>query len=160
MFGVTGVQLPNSGYARFHYGLTGIVSANPSAGTLMAEALATARLSAYSDVFLQCLGTTCPPIEVPFGNGDPNKWDPHSSSAVIGLYLRADARVTPPVSATDFDAEVIANVFDTLQLHAIEVLDDSRQVVPGAYFSVQTIQGTTRSRSRRRPRHRRRPRRP
>ncbi len=92
MFGVTGVQLPNSGYAKFHYGLTGIVSANPSSGPLMAEALATARLSTNNDAFLQCLGTTCPPSEVPFGNGDPNKWDPHSSSAVIGLYLRADAR--------------------------------------------------------------------
>jgi hypothetical protein len=143
MFGVTGVLLPTSGYAKFHLGLTGNVSLGSTSASLMPEALATARLSTYGDESLQCLGTTCPPIEVPFGNGDPNKWDPHSSSALVGLYLRADARLTPPVSATDFDAELVANVFDTLQLHAIEVLDDARQVVPGAYFSVQTIQGTT-----------------
>ena len=64
MFGVTGVLLPVSGYAKFNFILTGSTSQSGGGGPVTVEALATARLEVNETRSLQCLGTTCPPIEV------------------------------------------------------------------------------------------------
>lgn len=136
LFGVTGALLPTSGYAKFNFILTGTTSQTPSSGQVTVEALATARLTVNENVSLQCLGTTCPPIEVRYDPGDSSAWD----GTYIGLFLRADSRITAANGAS-FTAEAIVDVRDTMQLASIEVLDDDRQPVPGAAFVVDLGNG-------------------
>ncbi len=131
VFGVTGVLLPQSGYARFNFILTGTTSQTPSSGQVTVEALATARLEVNESRSLQCLGTTCPPIEVRYDPSNANAWN----GSYIGLFLRADSRITGANGAS-INAEANVDVSDTMQLTSIEVLDDDRQPVPGAAFVV------------------------
>jgi hypothetical protein len=136
LFGVTGVLLPLSGYAKFNFILTGTTSQTPSSGEVTVEALATARLEVDQTRSLQCLGTTCPPIEVRYDPSDSNAWD----GTYIGLFLRADSRITGANGAA-INAEAHVDVRDTMQLTSIEVLDDDRQPVPGAAFVVDLGNG-------------------
>lgn len=129
IFGLTGVAIPTSGWARFDFALDGEVFQRSTNGAVTAQAIAVARLTVNEEIGIQCLGSVCPPIEVRFDAAAENVWD----TQYIGLQLRAESHVVAPLGAT-FDADAIVDVRDTLKLLAIEVLDDDRQPVPGAAF--------------------------
>lgn len=129
IFGLTGVLLPTAGIARFNFGLTGSTTHTSTNANVTVEATGLAQLLVNNNIDVQCLGNTCPPIDVTFDPNDATSWN----TQYLGVRLRADSRVVAPLGAT-FDADAIVDMRDTLQLLSIEVLDTNHQPVPGAGF--------------------------
>jgi hypothetical protein len=117
------------GYAYINLGMTGTRSQSASHGSLVPEAYATVRVNG---VVMQCSADSCPRAQVP-------GWD----GQYLTLTLRSDARVTNPQPGviTGWDAEMIADFSDTLELLAIELHDVDDQPIPGAELWVEDGQG-------------------
>ncbi len=115
--------------AAFYFGLSGIRSATTTNANVLTQAFAVARLDAGTGGGVQCFGdvdcTPDPAQHVVKVSG----WDP---SQGFRLSLRADvAAVAPFGTPAGWDAEVVADFADTLELLAIQLLDENDDPIPG-----------------------------
>ena len=55
-------------------------------------------------------------------------WDPANG---LSLNLRTDVKMFDPTLATGWDGEGVADFFDTLELLAIQLVDENDQPIPG-----------------------------
>jgi hypothetical protein len=101
-------------------GLSGFRSQSISHPSLVPQAMATVSVNG---IVAQCFADSCPPIKLP-------NWD----GKYLTLTLRTDARVGNPQPGvlTGWDAEMIADFSDTLELLAIALHDADDQPIPGA----------------------------
>lgn len=125
------VSLP-SGIVYFVFGLHGTASTATSSGQVLSQATGVASLSGTSNEAIQCAGFPCPPIVVKqsgvnFATGND------ISRNSFRLNLRADARAGAPYQFGPYDAEMIADFRDTLELLAIIIHDPDDNPVPGAH---------------------------
>ena len=113
------------GTAYFNFALTGFRSQSASDASLLPEAYATASLNGLP---IECSADSCPPVPVPGWNGQ-----------VFTVTLRADARVTnpQPTVLTGWDADMVADFSDTLELVAIELRDTDGHPMPDAQVWVE-----------------------
>ncbi len=110
-------------------GLSGFRSQAISHPSLVPQAIATVSVNG---VPAQCFAESCPPIKLP-------DWD----GKYLTLTLRTDARVGNPQPGilTGWDAEMIADFSDTLELLAIALHDADDQPIPGAAVWVDDADG-------------------
>ena len=99
-----------------YLGLAGTYATTASSPDVVTQALATVRLNG---ALIQCDGTSsCPPVKVPFNSGD------------LSLSLRVDATVGAPTTVSGYDGSAATDFFDTLEILAIQPLDEHDQPIP------------------------------
>ncbi len=111
------------GYAYVNLALSGTRTATASDASLVPQAFVTVTVNG---VVVQCDGVVCPPLRVPDFGGS------------LRMQLRSDARVTNPNAGmfSGWDAEMVANYRDTLELVSIVLHDVNDQPIPGAQIFV------------------------
>lgn len=136
---------PVSGYissgttaVAFYFGLHGTISqsGNNLSVPLQAFSVATLTTSIVGQSAIQCANTSCPPDTVASVKLD--NWDPHAG---FRLDLRSDVSIVAPAGVSGYDAEVNADFGDTLDLLAIQVLDDQGQPVPNVTLYIADENG-------------------
>jgi hypothetical protein len=115
--------------AAFYFGLGGTLSKTASDANVNIQAFASATLQAGSGGGVQCFGETdCLPKPDPY-KVTVTDWMP---SQGFVLRLRSDvAAVAPFGTPGGWDAEVVADFADTLEVLAIQVLDENGDPMPG-----------------------------
>ena len=110
-----------------YIGLAGTYATTASSPDVVTQALATVRLNG---ALIQCDGTSsCPPVKVPFNSGD------------LSLSLRVDANVGAPTTVSGYDGSAATDFFDTLEILAIQPLDEHDQPIPGEYYTIPDVNG-------------------
>ena len=123
--------------AVFYFGLHGTISESESDPNVPLQAFAVATLSTslVGQSGVQCANTSCPPGTVVGVKVD--HWDP---SAGFQLDLRADVSIVTH-TASGYDAEVVADFGDTVELLAIQLLDDQGQPIPNVSLYIPDQNG-------------------
>jgi|GEM_PF-5519504 len=125
--------------AAFYFGLSGTLSKTTSDPGVTVEAFSVASLQAGSGGFLQCFGEVdCTP-EPSVHKITVTDWTPSSG---FYLTLRSDvAAVAPGGHPGGWDAEVVADFTDTLELLAIQVLDENGDPMPDVVLTALDAKG-------------------
>jgi hypothetical protein len=115
--------------AAFYFGLGGTLSTAATDPNVLLQAFASATLQAGSGGGVQCFGETdCLPKPDPY-KVMVTDWTP---SQGFVLRLRSDvAAVAPFGTPGGWDAEVVADFADTLEVLAIQLLDENGDPIPG-----------------------------
>jgi hypothetical protein len=129
--------------AAFYFGLSGTLTKTGGAPGVVLQAFSQARLQAGSTNSFQCFGleTSCiPPV-------DPYRvvvedWDPTTG---FYLMLRSDvaAVATGFPAPSGWDAEVVADFADTMEILSIVVMDENEVPIPGVQLTVLDGEGNT-----------------
>jgi hypothetical protein len=132
------VALP-TGVVYFVFGLHGVASTTKTSSEVLSQATGVAMLGGTTNQGIQCTGDPCPPIRVrvPGFNFAPDNDSGYNDTRVN---LRADARAGAPVGLP-YDAEMIADFGDTLELLAIEIHDADDNPRPDAHAILLDAQG-------------------
>jgi hypothetical protein len=120
-------------FAAFYFGLSGTLSKSATSGNVTVQAFARATLQAGTGGGVQCMGEIdCPP-QPTVHRVVVEDWDPRQG---MRLTLRSDvAAVAPFTSPGGWDAEVVADFGDTLEILAIEVMDEKGVRMPDVVLS-------------------------
>ncbi len=133
-FGGSPVQTAPGAY--FYFGLHGTLVNTRTNANVLTQAFASANLYADTQHAIQCFGQTCQPDEVAKVKVD--NWSPASG---IAVGLRSDVAMVNSQLLTGWDAEVVADFFDTVELLAIELVDANDDPIPGAALTFE-VDGT------------------
>jgi hypothetical protein len=110
-----------------YIGLAGTYATSSSSPDVVTQAFATVRLNG---AVIQCDGTSsCPPVKVPFNSGN------------LSLSLRVDAKAGAPTMVSGYDGSAATDFFDTLEILAIQPLDEHDQPIPGEYYTIPDVNG-------------------
>ena len=125
--------------AAFYFGLSGQRSATTNNGNVMIQAFGVARLYAGNgSPSVQCVADfDCIP------KPDPYKLVVHQFRLSDGfrVNLRSDVAAVAPFGTSGYDAEVIADFADTLELLAIQLLDENDDPIPGVALTATDENG-------------------
>ena len=115
--------------AAFYFGLSGTLSKTTSNADVTIQAFSVATLQAGSGGGVQCFGEVdCTPTQN-VRKVTVTDWTP---SQGFVLTLRSDvAAVAPFGTPGGWDAEVVADFSDTLEVLAIQLLDENDDPIPG-----------------------------
>jgi hypothetical protein len=115
--------------AAFYFGLSGTVSKTASDPAVVTQAFSVATLSAGSGGGVQCFGEIdCTPTQR-VEKLTVTDWMP---SQGFSLRLRSDVAAAVPFGTPGgWDAEVVADFADTIEILAIQVLDENGDPIPG-----------------------------
>jgi hypothetical protein len=115
--------------AAFYFGLHGTLSKTTSDSSVLIQSFSSATLYAGSGGGVQCFGETdCLP-GAPTHKVTVTDWAPSDG---FRLTLRSDvAAVAPFGTPGGWDAEVVADFADTLEVLAIQLLDENGDPIPG-----------------------------
>ena len=110
-----------------YIGLAGTYATSSSSPDVVTQAFATVRLNG---ALIQCDGTSsCPPVKVPLNGGN------------VSLSLRVDATVGAPTMVSGYDGSAATDFFDTLEILALQPLDEHDQPIPGEYYTIPDVNG-------------------
>lgn len=125
--------------AAFYFGLSGTVSKTTSNSDVLVQAFSRATLQAGSGGGVQCFGEVdCTPVPQ-LHKVTVSDWTP---SQGFVLNLRSDvAAVAPFGTPGGWDAEVVADFADTLEILAIQVLDENGDPMPGVTLTALDTNG-------------------
>lgn len=127
-------------FAAFYFGLSGTLSKSANGANVTVEAFSRATLQAGTGGGVQCAGEIdCTP-EPAVHRVLVEDWNP---SQGFRLNLRSDvAAAVPSNSPGGWDAEVVADFGDTLEILAIEVMDEQGVRMPDVVLSALDGSGT------------------
>jgi hypothetical protein len=119
--------------AAFYFGLSGTLSKTASHPNVVVQAFSVATLYAGSQHFVQCFSDVdCTP-EPSVEKVMVTDWDP---SFGFSLILRSDvAAVAQFGTPSGWDAEVVADFSDTLEILAIQVLDENGDAMKDVHLT-------------------------
>jgi len=125
--------------AAFYFGLSGTLSKTTSDAAVVVQAFSRATLQAGSGGGVQCFGEVdCTPTPQ-LHKVTVTDWTP---SQGFVLNLRSDvAAVAPFGTPGGWDAEVVADFADTLEILAIELLDENGDPMPGVTLTALDANG-------------------
>lgn len=125
--------------AAFYFGLTGTLSKTTTDPAVVIQAFSVAMLSAGSGGGIQCFGEVdCTPARR-VQKLTVDDWVP---SQGFRLNLRSDvAAVAPFGHPGGWDAEVVAEFADTLEVLAIQILDENDDPIPGIALTALDTNG-------------------
>ena len=127
IFGMAGSLDTPAPSVYVYIGLAGTYATSSSSPDVVTQALATVRLNG---ALIQCDGTSsCPPVKVPFNGGN------------LSLSLRVDADVGAPTTVSGYNGSAATDFFDTLEILAIQPLDEHDQPIPGEYYTIPDVNG-------------------
>jgi len=123
----------------FYFGLSGTLQKTTTSGAVTVQAFAQATLQAGTGGGVQCFGEIdCLPSSAP-KKLVVTGWTP---SQGFRVRLRSDvAAVAPFGTPGGWDAEVVADFADTLEILAIEVLDENDVPIPGVQLTALDGEG-------------------
>jgi hypothetical protein len=126
-------------FAAFYFGLSGTLVQSSTSGTAAVGAFARATLQAGSGGGVQCIGQIdCPPQETVY-RVLVEDWNPTQG---FRLNLRSDAYASAFFNSPGgWDAEAVADFADTLEILAIEVLDEKGVRMPDVVLSALDSNG-------------------
>jgi hypothetical protein len=127
--------------AAFYFGLSGTLVKTGGAAGVGLAAFSRASLSAGSTNASQCFGleVSCIPTPAPFSMVVED-WNPTTGFA---LYLRSDVAATGFGVPSGWDAEVVADFADTMEILAIVVMDEKGVPIPGVQLTTLDGEGNT-----------------
>jgi hypothetical protein len=127
ILGMTGSLDTPAPSVYIYIGLAGTYATSSSSPDVVTQAFATVRLNG---AVIQCDGTSsCPPVKVPFNSGN------------LSLSLRVDAKAGAPTMVSGYDGSAATDFFDTLEILAIQPLDEHDQPIPGEYYTIPDVNG-------------------
>jgi len=134
---------PIGGYAAtapgayFVFGLGGTLVNTKTDPDVTTFAFAVAELAGSGPYqAVQCFGVACLPKEIV-----QVKVEDWNVSSGFYLRLRSDVGITNFPGKTGWDAEVVADFADTLELLAIQLLDENDQPIPNVHLTVKNAAG-------------------
>jgi len=120
--------------AYFFFGLQGMTAKSTNNPAVTVQAFAVATLETGTTASVQCVDEACSaPIPVLVRSFNP--------TSGFRLRLRSDVAIVAPTAPTGYDAEAIADFDDTLELLAIQIVDDQDRPVPGASVFIPDDKG-------------------
>jgi hypothetical protein len=127
--------------AAFYFGLSGTLAKTGGGAGVTLQAFSRATLSAGNTTSNQCFGleVSCiPPV-------DPYRVVVEDWNPTTGFYLnlRSDVAAVGFGAPDGWDAEVVADFADTLEVLAIVVMDENEVPIPGVQLSVLDGAGNT-----------------
>jgi hypothetical protein len=127
--------------AAFYFGLSGTLVKTGGAAGVGLAAFSRATLSAGTTNAAQCFGleVSCIPTPEPFSMVVEN-WNPTTGFA---LYLRSDVAATGFGVPSGWDAEVVADFADTMEILSIVVMDENGVPIPGVQLTTLDSEGNT-----------------
>jgi hypothetical protein len=127
--------------AAFYFGLSGTLTKTGGAAGVTLQAFSRATLQAGSTYSAQCFGleVSCiPPVE-PY-RVVVEDWNPSSGFV---LTLRSDVAAVGFGAPSGWDAEVVADFADTMEVLAIVVMDENEVPIPGVQLTTLDSKGNT-----------------
>jgi hypothetical protein len=127
--------------AAFYFGLSGTLTKTGGAAGVTLQAFSHAMLQAGSTTSNQCFGleVSCIPTVEPY-RVVVEDWNPTTGFA---LYLRSDVAAVGFGVPSGWDAEVVADFADTMEILSIVVMDENEVPIPGVQLTTLDGEGNT-----------------